>query len=94
MSAIPVSLNLGKVPAIGNGRHVMSGGTVVWLRNGKKHRDSGPAEVNERTKYEAWFRNGLLHRDQGPAVTHPNGAKEFWKNGKFVRKEDVKPPPK
>lgn len=90
MSGIQVSLNLGKVPSIGNGRQVLSGGTVVWFRNGKKHRSAGPAEKNDRSGYEAWFQNGLLHREGGPAVTHKTGVTEYWKNGKLIRKEEAK----
>jgi hypothetical protein len=88
MSAVQVSLNLGKVPAISNGRYELTGGTVVWFRDGKKHRENGPAEKN-RSGYEAWFHRGLLHRDGGPAVTHPTGATEYWIKGQLIRKEDA-----
>ncbi len=42
-------------------------GTKGWYRDGKHHRDDGPAvEWADGTK--GWYRDGKLHRDDGPAV--------------------------
>lgn len=88
---VPLNVNLGKVPRLPNGMHVLSGGIQMYIFNGKKHRENGPAEINTRTGYEAWFQNGLRHRENGPAITHPNGSKEYWIKGKLRRMEKPKP---
>jgi hypothetical protein len=51
-----------------------------WYKNGKCHREDGPAaEWCDGTKY--WYKNGLLHREDGPAVETSNGEKCWYKNG-------------
>lgn len=87
---IPVSINLGSVPKLPNGKNSLSGDVDVYIRDGKKHRSSGPAEINRRTGYEAWFKNGMLHRKYKPAVIDPEKKiKEYWENGKFLRRETL-----
>lgn len=59
-------------------------GTKHWYKNGKFHRDDGPAVIApEGTK--KWYQNGRLHRDDGPAVIHYNGTKEWYQNGRLHR---------
>lgn len=48
---------------------------LSWFKNGKLHREDGPAESIANIS-EKWFFNGLLHRDDGPAETG-DGAKWF-----------------
>ena len=84
---VPIAVNLGKMPKVPNGRQMMPGGTQIFVWDGKKHRENGPAEYNSRTGYQAWFQHGLRHRKGGPAVTHPDGSKEYWEKGKLIRKE-------
>lgn len=87
---IPLSINLGSVPKLPNGKNTLSGGTDVYIVDGKKHRTSGPAEVNKYTGYEAWFIKGVLHRRNGPAVIDPEKKiKEYWEDGKFLRRETL-----
>ncbi|MEZ0224982.1 MAG: hypothetical protein ACAH83_10540 [Alphaproteobacteria bacterium] len=44
----------------------MPDGTREWWRDGKRHRDGGPAiEWFDGTK--VWFQHGKLHREDGPA---------------------------
>ncbi len=51
-------------------------GAIVWLKNGKKHRENGPAaEWANGNKY--WYIEGKRHRIDGPAVEHPDGYKEW-----------------
>ena len=83
---VPVTVTLGKVPCLPNGRHMLSGNVQVYIRNGKKHRDSGPAEIHP-SGYQAWFQNGLRHRVGGPAVTHIDKRKEYWEKGKLIKTE-------
>jgi hypothetical protein len=85
---VPVSINLGKVPKIANGMHVLSGGVQIYVINGQKHRENGPAEINTRTGYQAWFNHGKKHRKDAPAVIDPsNGTLEYWENGKLLKRE-------
>ncbi len=82
---IPVSMNLGRVPKTGNGRHFI-GKRQVYIFDGRKHRENGPAEIG-RDGYEAWYKQGLKHRVGGPAVTSAEGTKEWWEEGKLLRRE-------
>jgi hypothetical protein len=84
---VPLSISLGKVPKIANGMHVLSGGVQIYVKDGQKHRENGPAEINTRTGYQVWFKNGRKHRKGAPAVIDPsNGSVEYWDNGKFIRR--------
>ena len=85
---VPVNVNLGRVPKMPNGLHHI-GKRQVYIYNGKKHRENGPAEIG-RDGYEAWYQHGLKHRKDGPAVTHSNGTMEWWEEGKMIRRERVK----
>lgn len=59
-------------------------GTKVWFRDGKLHRDDGPAvECANGDKF--WYRNGQLHRDDGPAVESSNGDNEWYHDGRRHR---------
>ena len=47
----------------------------VGLKNGKLHREEGPAiEIASGTK--VWYKNGIRHRDVGPAIEYTNGTKK------------------
>lgn len=83
---IGAAASLGKVPKVPNGAHMMSGGSRVYIQDGLKHRENGPAEIR-RDGYRAWFWRGVKHRKGKPAVYHPDGTVEYWENGKFLRRE-------
>ena len=89
MMYVPVNINLGKIPKLPDGRHIISGDTQIYIRNGLKHRDVGPAEIR-RDGYKAWFKKGIKHRSNGPAVIHPDGTQEWWEKGKMIRREKPK----
>jgi hypothetical protein len=61
-------------------------GTKEWRRNGKRHRDDGPA-VERPDGTKEWWLNGQLHREDGPAVEHSNGTREWWVNGQRHRND-------
>jgi hypothetical protein len=86
---VPLSISLGKVPKLPNGMHVLSGDVQIYVRNGQKHRENGPAEINLRTGYKAWFRNGVKDRKGLPAVVYPDGTVEYWEKGKLLRRESA-----
>jgi len=54
-----------------------------WLKNGKRHREDGPAVVWSDGNKE-WFKNGKRHREDGPAVIQNDGYKEWWLDGKII----------
>jgi hypothetical protein len=62
-------------------------GARSWWRDGKLHRDDGPA-IEWADGYRAWYRDDKLHRDDGPAVERPNGTRQWWRNGKRLDRED------
>ena len=50
-----------------------------WYKEGKPHRDDGPArEYANGNKF--WFKEGKLHRDNGPAVEYVDGTKVYYLN--------------
>ena len=56
---------------------------IQWYRNGKYHREDGPA-IEYSNGGKEWFRNGKYHREDGPAIDY-NMRKEWWLNGKYHR---------
>ena len=58
--------------------------TIRYCKNGKPHREDGPAIIFEDgAKY--WYLNGLQHRESGPAIMYSNGAKGFfYKHKRYV----------
>lgn len=52
-------------------------GAKQWYKDGKCHRDDGPAcEYTDGLKY--WFKDGKRYRLDGPAVEFPDGYEEWW----------------
>lgn len=45
--------------------YVRPDGVIIYHKDGKKHRDNGPAQIGEWTHY---YKNGRLHRVGGPAL--------------------------
>jgi hypothetical protein len=62
-------------------------GSIEWRnKEGKYHREDGPAREWPAQGAKAWYRNGKLHRDDGPAMEGPLG-KSWHRNGKRHREE-------
>ncbi len=57
-----------------------------WHRDGKLHREDGPA-IEGPDGYKAWWRDGRLHREDGPAVEDPDGYKVWYREGKLHRED-------
>lgn len=61
-------------------------GNVRWYKDGKFHREDGPAiEYNNGTKH--WYQHGKLHREDGPAITADCGNEEWWLNDQEHRED-------
>jgi hypothetical protein len=59
-------------------------GSKRWYKDGKLHREDGPAiELNNGNKH--WWVDGKLHRIDGPAIDHNDGHREWWVDGKLHR---------
>ena len=55
-------------------------GNKSWYRDGKLHREDGPAfELANGNKY--WYRDGKPHREDGPAIEGANGEKCWFYRG-------------
>jgi hypothetical protein len=51
-------------------------GYKEWYKEGKLHRENGPAVIHpDGTKF--WYKDGRLHRENGPAVELLNGT-NYW----------------
>lgn len=59
-------------------------GMRTWWRNGKRHRDDGPA-VEWPDGYREWWRDGQRHRDDGPAVERADGYRVWYRDGQRHR---------
>jgi hypothetical protein len=61
-------------------------GTLLWLKNGKVHRDGDkPARIWSHGTLQ-WYKNGLRHRDgDKPAQIFSDGTLEWYKNDKLHR---------
>jgi len=57
-----------------------------YNKNGKFHREDGPA-VEYSNGYKAWYQDDKLHREDGPAIEHANGDKSWYINGKELSEE-------
>ena len=61
-------------------------GDKYWYKNGKCHREDGPA-VEYTNGDKLWYKNDQLHREDGPALEYVNGNKYWFKNGKLHRED-------
>jgi len=61
-------------------------GDKFWYKEGKLHREDGPA-VEFPNREKSWYIKGKLHRIDGPAVEYPNGTKFWYKEGKRHRED-------
>ena len=63
---------------------IESNGDTFWYKEGKPHREDGPAiEHSNGTKY--WYKEGKHHRDDGPALEdYSNSGIEWWSKGNRV----------
>ncbi|MCT2222516.1 hypothetical protein [Microbacterium paraoxydans] len=55
----------------------------MYLHNGQKHRENGPAYEGIDGEKQ-WWQDGVLHREDGPAVIHDDGVEETWVRGEPI----------
>lgn len=69
-----------------NGVTVSDDGTKIWYRDGKRHRDDGPA-IEQPDGTKMWLVNDDFHRIGGPAIDYANGTKRWYQNSKLHRED-------
>ena len=67
-------------------RGIGANGRQEFYRDGKLHREDGPAVIYADGRQE-FYRDGKLHREDGPAVIYANGRQEFYRDGKLHRED-------
>lgn len=59
-----------------------------WYKNGKLHRDNGPAIIE--CYHDMWYQGGKLHRDNDlPAFIARTGIQKWYQNGELHRDNDL-----
>ncbi len=46
-----------------NGKHTYSDGTQEWYKNGKRHREDGPAYIGENGTQHWWLNGNIITDD-------------------------------
>jgi hypothetical protein len=65
------------------------GGEKYWYKNGKLHREDGPA-IDYLDKEKLWYKEGERHREDGPAIEYPNGVSYFYFEDKGYNEINLK----
>lgn len=63
-------------------------GRQIWYRNGKIHRDNGPAITYPDGMREEWYHDGLLHRLDGPAASYDEQGIYIWYLNGIIHRHD------
>lgn len=66
-------------------------GSQEWYRNGKLHRENGPAVICHNHKVFKWYQDGYLHRIDGPAIQWNDRDEEWWRDGKRLGQSQSQP---
>ena len=69
-----------------NGKYKDKYGNIRWYKDGKYHREDGPAII-EKDGSKAWYLNGNLNREDGPAIELASGSKYWYLDGKLHRED-------
>ncbi len=69
-----------------DGSYIDSDNDVCYIKNGKIHREDGPA-IEHADGTKRWYINGKQHREDGPSVEWINGDKYWCVNNKFCGTE-------
>ncbi len=69
-----------------DGSYINNTFDVGHIKNGKLHRDDGPA-IERFNGDKEWYINGKLHKENGPAIELDDGTKSWYKNGKRHRED-------
>ena len=65
---------------------VTSGGTQMWYKNRKLHRDNDLPAIIWTGGNQEWYKNGVCHRENDlPAIVTTDGTHAWYKNGNLHR---------
>ncbi len=64
-------------------KHTDPDGTQKWYKDGKRHREDGPAIIYANGR-QYWYKDGKRHREDGPAVIWPDGTQYWYINNKDI----------
>lgn len=81
-----------EIPSNYTGIVEFANGTKNWFKDGKVHREDGPA-VEWANGDRGWYKNGEPHREDGPAFESVNGSKEWYLEDQYypqINLEDYK----
>lgn len=76
MKTIKVS-NFRDIPTYFTGCVEYPDGDMRWYKEGKLHREDGPA-IKYFNGHKEWWIEGNLHRLDGSAIEYTDGTKEWW----------------
>ena len=62
-------------------------GREEWYKNGKLHREGGPAAEYPR-EHKIWYKNGKKYREDGPACIYSSSAKLWFLNDRRYGKNN------
>ena len=65
---------------------ISSTGTQSWYKDGKLHRENGPAVILTNGS-QFWYKDGKLHRENGPAIIYSDGKQYWFQNDKLHRED-------
>jgi len=72
---------------IRQGKYIDGEGNECWYRDGKYHREDGPAMIfKDGSKH--WYKNNLRHREDGPAIIYPDDTEYYYLEGNRIAKVD------
>ena len=60
---------------------------IAWYKDGKRHRDDGPA-IECANGNKEWLKNGKMHREDGPSWECANGDKLWYLNDKQYAEQE------
>lgn len=61
-----------------------SGYVSHWDKNGKLHREDGPATYTIDGIIKVWYKHGLVHNLTGPAYIDTKGGQHWYIDGNYV----------
>jgi hypothetical protein len=64
-----------------------SGSKIYRNKEGKLHRDEGPAIIYKDST-QMWYQNDMLHREDGPSMICPGGQVNYFLNDICYEKEE------
>ncbi len=74
---------------LSDGSYIDKTGLICHIKNGRIHRDCGPAVYSIVSGLKEWYINGKLHRIAGPAIIEADGIEKHYINGIYCELDGV-----